>query len=888
MNRLVLFLSLTQIILIGSRSATAGETPNEVALKEAGVGISDKDLVAFLKEKSESDGDLKNIYGLVAQLGSEHYADRESARKKLISIGLPALPELRQGAKSKDAEIARGCLACLQEVERDQTWECQRLAVRLLILRKPPDAIETLVRFLPFAGDPKTEEEICYGVNQLIEAGLSKTPLVAALENAVGCRRALACCILGRIGNDRERARVKQLLTDSNAEVRLRAAQGFLAGGREDGITTLIALLRDAPVHLAWQAEELLRWVAGGKAPTELIGTGEDSRRRKCAAAWDNWWLKERGNINTGEDRARRPTLVLAYSNETGGTDGKRKAELSLVGSDGTRRWENKTLLDPCSVHFLPNGEGVVIAEGFEGVTVREISLQNETKRKMDLEALGAPSACERLPNGHTFVAIQNRVWEFSSEGKILIAKKLTSDDYLNLCIVERLPRGRVVCSSLEGPILESNIENGEETFRITPSETKGTGTTAFLSTASNGDFLFFDTRLGTIIVSDRAGKCSRVHKERRLYGVSSGLHGTMFLAYGASGDSGRIAEIDQSGEVLSEIFLKDTALGPGSRVHPCFEIVRLGFLHRLGRGHSLGDVQHEVALLNGKDEQARRSAAMVLQTIESKVPASVVPGLFASLEDNDEVVRSNVLEVLLRSVNKDSAGHIIKSLKSKNKHARVAGLFLAARLGDSDPELIDYLLDALKEPSPLVRANAATAISTLKTNKVAVPKLVIALGDRERETDQDQRVCVAAAWALSSSTTLREAKPLPVKIGAAESLGRLGAPAKSAIPVLCEMFFLESSEQEQIEHLRCVATWSIGRMGREGRPAVPSLVKLINNRKESQRTRRSGIQALADIGPPAIEAVPFLQKLLGDDADRSLHDAARDALANIRPIDKP
>jgi HEAT repeat protein len=821
----------------------------------------------------------------------------------------------------------------LQEVERDQTWESRRLAVRLLILRKPPDAIETLVRFLPFAGDPKTEEAICYGVNQLIEAGLSKTSLVAALENAVGCRRALACCILGRIGNEKERARVKRLLTDSNAEVRLRAAQGFLAGGREDGITTLIALLRDAPVHLAWQAEELLRWVAGEKAPTELIGTGEDSRRRKCAAAWDNWWLKERGNINTSEARARRPTLVLAYSNETGGTDGKRKAELSLVGSDGTRRWENKTLLDPCSFHFLPNGEGVVIAEGFEGVTVREISLQNVTKRKMDLEALGAPSACERLPNGHTFVAVRNRVWEFSSEGKILIAKKLTSEDYLNLCIVERLPRGRVVCSSLEGPILESNIENGEETFRITPSETKGTGTTAFLSTASNGDFLFFDTRLGTIIVSDRAGKCSRVHKERRLYGVSSGLHGTMFLAYGASGDSGRIAEIDQSGEVLSEIFPKGTTLGPGSRVHPCFEIVRLGFLHRLSRGHSLGDVQHEVALLNGKDEQTRRSAAMALQTIEPKVPASVVPALFASLEDNDEVVRSNVLEVLLRSVNKDSAGHIIKSLKSKNKHARVAGLFLAARLGDSDPELIDYLLDALKDPSPLVRANAATAISTLKTNKVAVPKLVIALGDRERETDQDQRVCVAAAWALSRtgqnakaavpslleklkcddselqsvvavalgsigdtdlkvvdalSTTLREAKPLPVKISAAESLGRLGAPAKSAIPALCEMLLLESSEQEQFEYLRCVATWSIGMMGREGRPAVPSLVKLINNRKESQRTRRSGIQALADIGPPAIEAVPFLQKLLGDDADRSLHDAARDALANIRPIDKP
>jgi RNA polymerase sigma factor (sigma-70 family) len=62
-----------------------------------------------------------NAEALVKQLGSDEFAEREAAGKKLRSLGLAALPAIRAGMKDPDLEIARRCAELLPRVYAD-SW----------------------------------------------------------------------------------------------------------------------------------------------------------------------------------------------------------------------------------------------------------------------------------------------------------------------------------------------------------------------------------------------------------------------------------------------------------------------------------------------------------------------------------------------------------------------------------------------------------------------------------------------------------------------------------------------------------------------------------------------------------------------------------------------
>jgi hypothetical protein len=49
------------------------------------------------------------VAGLIEQLGSDKFHEREAARHALVKIGKPALKQVREGAKSENPRIAEGC-----------------------------------------------------------------------------------------------------------------------------------------------------------------------------------------------------------------------------------------------------------------------------------------------------------------------------------------------------------------------------------------------------------------------------------------------------------------------------------------------------------------------------------------------------------------------------------------------------------------------------------------------------------------------------------------------------------------------------------------------------------------------------------------------------------
>ena len=60
---------------------------------------------AFLPAADESSVTEKEIQRLIEQLGSSRFREREQATQYLFEIGKPALPSLKEAAKSPDAEV---------------------------------------------------------------------------------------------------------------------------------------------------------------------------------------------------------------------------------------------------------------------------------------------------------------------------------------------------------------------------------------------------------------------------------------------------------------------------------------------------------------------------------------------------------------------------------------------------------------------------------------------------------------------------------------------------------------------------------------------------------------------------------------------------------------
>lgn len=86
----------------------------------AALGMS---ALAFCADDGRSNGEIaKLVAKLVAKLGDDSWRVREEADKDLIELGPPALPELRKGLMSEDAEIRRRCVSIVATIEHREWW----------------------------------------------------------------------------------------------------------------------------------------------------------------------------------------------------------------------------------------------------------------------------------------------------------------------------------------------------------------------------------------------------------------------------------------------------------------------------------------------------------------------------------------------------------------------------------------------------------------------------------------------------------------------------------------------------------------------------------------------------------------------------------------------
>jgi hypothetical protein len=121
--------------------------------------------------------------------------------------------------------------------------------------------------------------------------------LVAALESPDAGQRAAAALVVGVHGNPEQRKAALRLLDDAQPEVRLRAAQGFLAARNKVAVPVLVALLKKAAPELAETAEGLLLDIADTSAP-KVHWKNSKEDREKCFAAWLAWWHQHKDQLD--------------------------------------------------------------------------------------------------------------------------------------------------------------------------------------------------------------------------------------------------------------------------------------------------------------------------------------------------------------------------------------------------------------------------------------------------------------------------------------------------------------------------------------------------------------------------------------------------------------
>jgi hypothetical protein len=265
---------------------------DEEVCHNAGLAVNGPALLDFFRKRTPDAAALKRITALTEQLGSDQFAVRQQASQKLVDAGVLALPALRQVMRGQSLEMTQRAQQCITRIEAASPPGLPAAAARLVRVRKPDGACNVLLAYLPFldSEDEALEEEVLLallavgGSDGRVEPGIQK-----ALEGNVSTRRAAAALVVGRWGDAEQRKQVHTLLGERDVKLRLRAAQGLVAGRDRAAVPALAALLTEAPLPLAAQAEDLLDRIGGPKHGAPPLGDSDESRRA-CRKAWEAWW----------------------------------------------------------------------------------------------------------------------------------------------------------------------------------------------------------------------------------------------------------------------------------------------------------------------------------------------------------------------------------------------------------------------------------------------------------------------------------------------------------------------------------------------------------------------------------------------------------------------
>ncbi len=445
---------LLLLAAVAASPARAGSVVvQEKLLERAGLKTDADSLLAFFRKRTLADRDRPQVVELVKQLGSSSYRIREHAMNELVAKGPVANEFLRAALDASDLEIARRVERCLQRIaERDVPPGAPAAAVRVLADRKPKEAVAVVLAYLPFADNDAVIEESRELLAQLgMPDGKLHPLLVEALTDAHAARRAVAGETLCKVALKEQKAAITKLLDDRDAQVRFRVARALVATARDKtALPTLIATIPDLPLNLAWQAEDFLLRVAAAQQPPAVALGNDPASRAKCRDAWQAWWKTKGDKVDLAklEDVPKTLGYTMVVLLDQG-----RIVELD---AENQPRWQMDNLVFPLDAQLI--GDDRLLVAEYHANRVSERDLKGQIKWQRQVVG---PLACQRLPNGSTFIATDSQLLEYDKDDKETVNITMPGDGR-TIMKAMKLPSGEIAMLTADARVVRLDATGKE------------------------------------------------------------------------------------------------------------------------------------------------------------------------------------------------------------------------------------------------------------------------------------------------------------------------------------------------------------------------------------------------------------------------------------------
>jgi HEAT repeat protein len=507
-------------------------------------GTTGPSLLQELRNRTLLEEDRQRATKLIGQLGDQDFEVREKATNDLKAMGARIRPLLIQAGNNTDLEVTQRLKTLLEGVAKDNVVPLPGGLTRLLVLRRPAGAVESLLAYLPFADETGLIEDIATALEQLAHVQpISRRFLVAALRDDAPLRKLVAAEVLGRLPDLDSLEPLRKCLDDRDGSVRLRVALALARQRERAAIPILLDLIPQlsSPEDDRLLEDYLIRLSDGLTRPTITEGSSETARKKR-QTEWSEWWKENDARValprwddETALEVVRNSGLTLVLLNGTG--------TVMAYDSEFRIRWQLNKVSSPFDAQVLP-GDRVLVAE-HDLRRVTERNLQGDVLWEKRLP--GNPLQVERLPNGNTFIVCRDRLLEVTRSGReVLTVARPMSDLYG----ARKLRDGSIGCLSNQGRYFRVDARGKElSSFRII----NGLGHLGNDLLPSGGALIPIAWQ-NKITEYDRDGKVVKEHPFAQPASVQRLNNGGMLLVNQQWPP--RLIEIDRSGQVVHEATL--------------------------------------------------------------------------------------------------------------------------------------------------------------------------------------------------------------------------------------------------------------------------------------------------------------------------------------------
>jgi hypothetical protein len=430
---------------------------DQKTLRDLGLGVDGPALLDYFRKRTFKEADPQKVKEYIRDLGDEEFQVREKAHTALMALGSGALVGLREAESKGDAETKRRAAELRQAIEAKAEPAVQAASARLIARLKPAGAAPVLLGYLPFA-DGTVIDELCKALGAVaVREGKADPALVEALGDKVALKRAAAGQALA--GAADHLPTVRKLLKDTDPVVRVRVALTLVHKREKEALPVLVEVLEHLAPDQLYAAEELLVRLAGEKAPSVSLGTNE-AARKTCREAWAKWLTDNQDKIDLAKVNFSQTllgyTLVVQQR-----VMGRAFGEIMELDRQRKTKWSFEVTTYPVDAEMV-GPERVLVAE-FHGGRVSERDLKGNVVWQVQVN--GNPIGVQRLPNGNTFVVLQqNRLVEYDKKGA-----EVYSFQGPQMFRARKLRNGEIIFVTATGQLtrMEAKTQKQLKTFQV-------------------------------------------------------------------------------------------------------------------------------------------------------------------------------------------------------------------------------------------------------------------------------------------------------------------------------------------------------------------------------------------------------------------------------------